>query len=259
MRTGTFVGLSVSITSLIGCANGMVDSDSGRPLTRIDTSFVDSGPAPLDTGRDARLVDAAIEDDAITADDAFATEDAFNPIDARTVADAFTPADAFNARDAFAPVDAGRDAYTAADAYTAPDAYTPVGCTPPPATGSLVLSGTTVGAPFAPRPDAGLFADCPSDLAASVPFRTHTICANAVSATYEIRIGGSIPDSYLVLYEGMSGPADRTDCALLDDDSGGAAQAMITVDVNAGTPFTAMVTGYGASDVGAYTLTVRRL
>lgn len=254
------VGLSVS---LIGCANGMVDRDTGRPLMPVDTGIgvPDTGPLVPDAGRDARIgsEDAFVEDDAFEEIDAFTPIDAFNPIDAHRVADAFTPSDAFVGRDAFVPVDAGRDAYTAPDAFSAPDAYAPSGCTPPPAGGSLVLSGTTVGAPSAPRPDPGLFADCPSDLTTSVPFSTHTICANSVAATYEIRVGGSIPDSYLVLYEGLSVPADRTDCALLDDDSAGASQAMITVDVAAGTPFTAMVTGYRASDVGAYTLTIRRL
>ena len=245
MRAVILVGLCVPF---VGCANGMVDRDTGR-LTRIDTGvvLVDAGPtATTDSGRDARvsLIDAFSEDDAFSPRD-----DAFSPLDAR-MPDAFTATP-----DAFVPV----DAFAPRDAYTAPDAFSPSGCVAPPASGSLTLTGTTIGAPSAPRPAAGLFADCPSDLGSSVPFRSHTICANTVSATYEIRISGSIPDSFLVLYEGLSVPSDRTDCALLDDDSAGASQAMITVDVTAGTPFTAMVTGYGASDVGAYTLTIRRL
>ena len=174
--------------------------------------------------------------------------------DASVGADVFTAPDAFSTEDAF-----GEDAFVPVDAYTAPDAYSPSGCVTPPSSGAIALTGTTVGAPSAPRPEPTFFEDCPSDLASSVPFRSHAICANSVSATYEIRVSGSIPDSFLVLYEGLSVPSDRSDCALLDDDSAGAGQAMITVDVTAGTPFTAMVTGYNPSDVGPYTLTIRRL
>ncbi len=54
-------------------------------------------------------------------------------------------------------------------------------------------------------------------------------------------------------------PLRRHARTLLDDDSAGAGQAMITVAVMAGTPFTAMVTGFNPSDVGPYTLTIRRL
>ncbi len=245
MRTAILVGLSLSF---VGCANGTVDRDSGR-LTRIDTglSLVDAGPATLDSGGDAHLAMA----------DAYSVEDAFSEVDAFAATDAFTPmADAFTPTpDAFVPA----DAFVPVDAYTAPDAYSPSGCVTPPASGAIALTGTTVGAPSAPRPDPTFFEDCPSDLASSVPFRSHVICANTVSATYEIRVSGSIPDSFLVLYEGLSIPSDRRECALLDDDSAGAGQAMITVDVMAGTPFTAMVTGFNPSDVGPYTLTIRRL
>ena len=135
------------------------------------------------------------------------------------------------------------------------------GCTALPATGSLALMGTTTGGPTWERP---LATTCPatgySASGTAVPYATHVLCNEGASGTFDLRVSGSISDSYLVVYDGSAIPADDLACIEGDDDSGGSSQALVTgLPVTAGQRITVVVSGFDNADFGAYTLTLTRL
>ena len=247
-----------------GCATGIAGPPNRDvPIADDVTTEEDAGEdarlededtwVGLDAGLDAGPLDAPPVADDGRLHDAPSRQDAPGALDALSATDGFSAPDA--APDAYSAPDAYvvPDAYALPDAYASPDAYSPP-CITLPTSGSRTWTGTTVGGPSFARPSEP-FDECPADgVAGSRPYQAVTFCGRSGRPSYEVEIGGSTSDSYMVAYNGIGIPTDTRACVAIDDDDGAGANGYLVLTVGTG-PFTIVVTGYGASDVGSFSLT----
>ena len=75
--------------------------------------------------------------------------------------------------------------------------------------------------------------------------------------TIETTAGGTLDDTYLVLYDGPVNPADALEnCAAEDDDGGYSTLSLITHTLHPGVTYHAMVLAYWPADRGTYFLNI---
>ncbi|UJR85690.1 hypothetical protein [Sandaracinus amylolyticus] len=238
--TSRVLTLVLGGTLLGACATGSGGVPTVAPQTGVDAGATQTPPPAID----ASASDTSPTGDAGTIDP--------TPFDAGTIdpgpIDAGTPV---------TPVDSGTDA----GPPPTPDAGPPPRpCTPLPTTGTITIDGSTSGAATWQRPNAAV--SCPATTRASgaIPYAEHVLCNQGAAGTFELVVDSGA-DAYLVVYDGDSMPSDPLACRDGDDDSADPLLPLPLVGglaVPAGGRVLVVVTGYGASDYGPYSLYVSR-
>jgi hypothetical protein len=121
-----------------------------------------------------------------------------------------------------------------------------------------IYSGDTTGGPTWNRPLA-LLPPPPSGVGTAVPYEVVPLVVDA-DGTYSFLMErtGAFWDTYLFLYEGAFDPTDQfTGRIAANDDCGAFDRSCFDIGLLTGVSYFAVATGFGNSDFGTYTLTVR--
>lgn len=123
---------------------------------------------------------------------------------------------------------------------------------------SASFSGDTTGGLTFNRP-SGL--TTLSGIGTDVPFEVvnFTVGASGVYDLETLNLGGTLTDTFLLLYVGSFDPsAVFTNLVAFNDDSGAGFLSLIgAVEIQAGVDYFAVVTGFANSDFGTYDLEIR--
>jgi hypothetical protein len=116
------------------------------------------------------------------------------------------------------------------------------------------FSGNSAGGPTFVRRDQAAGNTCSATGSVTVRYSTVSFLSS-VTGSYTFVATMTGLDPYLFLYAGPFNPSlPALNCIGADDDSGPGLNSQLTRSLTAGSTYTAVITGYGAADAGAWTL-----